>query len=220
MGAAYSASAGSNGEVLFSELISEVFCPPEIFDQPRPSSPEKLLILALVARALDDLTEPDRRIRLDACNWIESNDDRPFGFAWCCDEFGLDVEAARQWLAPRITAARHDRGHRASRGYAHGSISSSVRHAMGQHAQPRKALHRIKKPVPFGRRDSSQRLYMAPKYRIAGVVQKIPHDKTVTSGQIGILTGWPAATVNRALQWAVRDGLVERVSQGHYRRVR
>lgn len=57
-------------------------------------TPEQRLLVALIERAWLDLKERDHR--KGARRWLESTDDGPFSFAFCCDYLDLDEETVRR----------------------------------------------------------------------------------------------------------------------------
>ena len=55
-----------------------------------PLSPEQLLIVAIIDRALKDLNAPPKHIRMKALRWLRSRRYEPFSFLWCCHALGIE----------------------------------------------------------------------------------------------------------------------------------
>lgn len=63
----------------------------------KPAAPERLLLLAIINRAAQDLFSQDNYVRRQAEIWlaqeIEEGPPEPFSFLWIMEELGIDPEA-------------------------------------------------------------------------------------------------------------------------------
>ena len=83
-----------------STLFGEEAVLPEQFHRSESLSPERALLLALIASAGNDLQgyKPRTAMHRNARFWIEDRRRYPFSFEYCCEILGLDASAMRRGL--------------------------------------------------------------------------------------------------------------------------
>ena len=84
-------------------------------EQSTQQSPYKRVVNAVLMQAADDLRAMQNRLRerrfpqphmIEAALWVESDEDRPFSFVWCCDIVGRDSGVTRKKMLGPINMQR------------------------------------------------------------------------------------------------------------------
>lgn len=84
-------------------------------ERPAPHNPHRRVVNAVLMQAADDIRYLRERLRarkypqphmVDAALWVESNDNHPFSFNWCCEIVGRDPGVTRKKMLQEINMPR------------------------------------------------------------------------------------------------------------------